>query len=91
MNKVELVEKVKDAARLTKKDAQLAVEAVFETILDTLVAGEEVKVAGFGSFAVKQHAARDGINPSTKEKIRIPAIKAIAFKAAKPAKDKVNG
>ncbi len=91
MNKVELIEKVAAEARLTKKDAQAAVEAVFDSVLEALVAGDEVKVAGFGSFAVKERAARVGINPTTKEKIEIPAMKAVAFKAAKPAKDKING
>ncbi len=91
MNKADLVEKVAAEARLTKKDAQYATEVVFEKILEALVNGEEVKIAGFGSFVVKERAARVGINPTTKEKIEIPAMKAVVFKAAKPAKDKVNG
>lgn len=90
MNKVELVELVKEAARLTKKDAAVAVDAVFESILNALVEGEEVKVAGFGTFVVKEHAARVGINPSTKEPIQIPAMKSIGFKVSKTAKVRVN-
>lgn len=90
MNKVELSEKVAAAAKLTKTEAKEAVQAVFDAVLEALKTGEEVKVAGFGSFEVKERAAREGMNPVTKEKIQIPAQRAITFKAAKPAKDAVN-
>ena len=90
MNKVELIERVATMARLNKKDAKLAVEAVFGAILEDLSAGNSVKVAGFGNFEVKERAERDGMNPVTKEKIHIPAQKAITFHASKPAKDAVN-
>ncbi len=90
MNKIELIDKVAEAARLTKKDAGSAVDAVFEAVLEALKDGEVVKVSGFGSFEVKERAAREGMNPVTKEKIQIPAQKAITFRAAKPAKDCVN-
>lgn len=91
MNKVELIERVAAEARLTKADAKKAVEAVFGGILEALQNGEVVKVAGFGAFEVKDRIARDGMNPVTKEKIHIPAQRAITYHAAKPAKDAVNG
>lgn len=90
MNKEEIIVNVAYKARLTKKDATMAVNAVFDTILDTLESGESVKIAGFGSFDVKTHKARIGMNPITKEPIQIPEMNAISFKAGKAAKDKVN-
>ena len=90
MNKEQMIVEVARRARLTKKDAALAVDAVFDTMLETLVNGEDVKVAGFGLFEVKKHKARVGMNPITKEPIDIPEMNAISFRASKGAKDKVN-
>lgn len=90
MNKDDIIAKVAMKARLTKKDASSAVDAVFDTILNALNEGEEVRVAGFGSFEVKTHIARVGMNPITKEPIQIPEMKAIAFRAGKAAKEKIN-
>lgn len=90
MNKDDIIAAVATEARVTKKDASTAVDAVFDAILNALAAGEEVKVAGFGSFEVKRHIARTGMNPITKEPIQIPAMNAIAFRAGKAAKEKVN-
>ena len=90
MNKEQIIVEVARRARLTKKDAALAVDAVFDTMLETLVNGEDVKVAGFGLFEVKKHKARVGMNPITKEPIDIPEMNAISFRASKGAKDKVN-
>lgn len=87
MNSKELASAVAEKARITKTDAALAVDAVFEAIGQALVAGEEVRVPGFGIFSVKDRAARVGINPATHEKIDIPASKAVAFKAAKNLKE----
>lgn len=87
MNSKELASAVAEKARITKTDAALAVDAVFEAIGQALVAGEEVRVPGFGIFSVKDRAARTGINPATHEKIEIPASKAVAFKAAKNLKE----
>lgn len=91
MNKDDIIASVAYKARITKKDAAMAVDAVFDTMLNALSSGEEVKIAGFGSFEVKTHIARVGMNPITKEPIRIPEMKAIAFRAGKAAKEKVNG
>lgn len=90
MNKEDLVSYVATQARLTKKDAAGAVEAVLENILACLEKGETVKLAGFGAFEVKTHKERKGINPITKEVIDIPAMKAISFRAGKTAKERVN-
>ncbi|MCC5894938.1 HU family DNA-binding protein [Alkalibacterium olivapovliticus] len=89
-NKAELIEKVAASADLTKKDATAAVEAVFETIKDTLADGEKVQVIGFGNFEVRDRAARKGRNPQTGEEIQIPASKVPAFKAGKALKDAVK-
>ncbi|GAA0484098.1 HU family DNA-binding protein [Alkalibacterium sp. s-m-22] len=89
-NKAELIEKVAATADLTKKDATAAVEAVFETIKDSLAEGEKVQVIGFGNFEVRDRAARKGRNPQTGEEIQIPASKVPAFKAGKALKDAVK-
>ncbi len=90
MNKTELVAAVAEKAGLSNKDAAKAVAAVVEAITDTLKAGDSVALVGFGTFSVKERAARDGINPLTKEKIKIAASKAPAFKAGKALKDAIN-
>ncbi|MBR7143016.1 MAG: HU family DNA-binding protein [Clostridia bacterium] len=91
MNKVQLVEAVAKNAGLTKKDAGLAVDAVFAAITDALKADDKVSLIGFGSFEVKTRGARTGRNPQTKQPIEIPASKSPAFKAGKALKDAVNG
>ncbi len=90
MNKTELVAAVAEKAGLSKKDADKAVAAVIDAIVDTLKAGDKVQLVGFGTFEVKARAARTGINPLTKEKINIAASKAPAFKAGKALKDAIN-
>ncbi len=90
MNKTELVAAVAEKAGLAKKDADKAVAAVIDAIVDTLKAGDKVALVGFGTFEVKSRAAREGINPLTKEKIKIAASKAPAFKAGKAFKDAIN-
>lgn len=90
MNKTELVAAVAAKAELSKKDAEAAVAAVVDSITDALVAGDKVSLIGFGTFEVRERAARDGINPLTKQPIKIAASKAPAFKAGKALKDAVN-
>lgn len=91
MRKDDLMMAVMKAANLdTKKQAQEAVDAVFDTITKSLGRGEEVAVAGFGTFRVAKAAARMGINPKTKEKIQIKASIKPKFKAAKALKDAVK-
>ena len=89
MNKADLVSVVAEKTGLTKKDTEKAINALFDTVSDTLVQGEKVQLVGFGSFEVKPRAARIGRNPKTKESIQIPASKSPIFKAGKALKDAV--
>ncbi|MET3505592.1 HU family DNA-binding protein [Halalkalibacter oceani] len=91
MNKTELVNVVAETTKMSKKDAELAVNATFRAIQDTLVAGEKVQIVGFGSFEVRDRAARKGRNPQTGEEIDIAASKNPAFKAGKQLKEAVQG
>lgn len=89
-NKADLVEKVVGKTNLTKKDVTATVEALFETIQETLADGERVQVIGFGTFEVRDRAARKGRNPQTGEEINIPATKVPGFKAGKQLKEAVK-
>ncbi|MDP3725455.1 MAG: HU family DNA-binding protein [Nanoarchaeota archaeon] len=91
MKKNDVVEAVMEAAGLdTKKSAQMAVEAVFETITKSLAKGEEVAISGFGVFRVAKRAARMGVNPKTGAKIQIAASIAPKFRAGKALKEAVK-
>ncbi len=87
MNKNDLVVKVAENLELTKAEVEEVVDAVFETLKNTLAAGEDVKLTGFGNFVVKTRAAREGTNPATGARITIPASKTVAFKPAKNVKE----
>ena len=89
MTKSDLINSVAQKADISKKDADKAVSAVIAAISDSLVAGEKVQVVGFGTFEVRDRAAREGKNPATGEKITIAATKVPAFKAGKALKDAV--
>ena len=89
-NKAELVDRVAKKTQLTKKDVSATVEAVFETIQEALKAGEKVQVIGFGTFEVRERAARKGRNPQTGKEIKIKASKVPAFKACKALKEAVK-
>ncbi|HHY78164.1 MAG TPA: HU family DNA-binding protein [Clostridiales bacterium] len=90
MNKAELIASMAEKCQLTKKDTEKALKAFMDTVQETLAKGEKVQLVGFGTFEVKQRAARVGRNPRTKEEIKIPASKAPLFKAGKDLKDAVN-
>lgn len=90
MNKTELVAAVAAKADLSKKEAEAAVSATLDAIAEALADGDKVALVGFGTFSVKERAARTGINPLTKESIQIAASKAPAFKAGKALKDAIN-
>ena len=90
MNKTELVAAVAAKAELSKKDAEAAVNAVFDSVKDALAEGDKVSLIGFGTFSVKTRAARTGLNPRTKETIDIPESKVPAFKAGSALKDAVK-
>lgn len=91
MNKTELVNSVSEKAEVTKKDAEKVVNAVIDSISDALAAGDKVQLVGFGTFEVKERAARVGRNPQTGETIDISAAKVPGFKAGKVLKDAVAG
>ena len=91
MNKTELVAAIAANTELTKKDADKALKAFIDVVGDELSKGGKVQLVGFGTFEVVERAAREGINPRTKETIQIPASKAPKFKPMKSLKEKVNG
>lgn len=91
MNKAELIAKIAEESKLTKKAAETALDAFVKTVEDELAKDEKVQLVGFGTFEVRQRAARKGRNPQTKEEIKIPASKAPVFKAGKALKELVNG
>ncbi len=91
MNKAELVSKISEKSELTKKQAELALNAFMESVEEALVAGEKVQLVGFGTFETRERAARQGRNPRNPEEvIEIAASKAPVFKAGKGLKDTVN-
>lgn len=90
MNKTELIAAVAAKAEISKKDAEKAVAAVFSSIEDALKAGDKVQLIGFGTFEVKERAARTGHNPKTGEAIEIAAAKVPAFKAGAALKTAVK-
>ncbi len=90
MNKTELVDAVASRAGLSKADADRAVNAFVDAVEGALVRGEKVTVTGFGTFEVRDRAARMGRNPQTGAPLHIPASKSPAFKAGKGLKDTVR-
>jgi len=90
MNKNELVSAVADEAKLSKADAQAAVDAVFSAITKELKKGGDVRLVGFGSFSVSKRAATTGRNPQTGAEVKIPARKVPKFSAGKGLKDALN-
>lgn len=90
MNKTDLINAVAERSELSKKDAAKAVDAVFDSVMDSLARGEKVQIIGFGNFEVRERSARKGRNPQTGEEIEIPASKVPAFKPGKALKDIVK-
>ena len=90
MTKAELVKKIAEQANLTNADAKLALDPTLQAIKDALVAGEKVQLVGFGTFAVTERPAREGINPATRQKITIAAKKVAKFKAGAELDSQVN-
>ena len=90
MNKTQLIDVVATKTGLTKKAAEAAVNAANEAITEALKAGDKVQIIGFGTYEVKERAAREGRNPKTGETITIAASKAPVFSAGKALKDAVN-
>lgn len=90
MNKQDIINTVADSAVLSKKDAKAAVNAVFQTITDSLANGESVQLIGFGTFSTADRAEREGTNPSTGQKITIPATTVAKFKVGAALKEAVK-
>ena len=90
MNKAEFITAVSEKAGITKKDATVAVNAVLETITDTIAKGESVAFVGFGAFNVKARAARIATIPGTTKTVNVPASKAVSFKVGKDLKTAAN-
>ncbi len=90
MTKSNIIDAVATKTGMKKKDAEAAVAAVLSTLEEAFVAGEKVQIVGFGTFEVKQRAARSGVNPFTGKNIEIAASKHLSFSAGKTLKDKIN-
>ena len=90
MNKTELIDKIAAGAGLSKADSKKALDATVDAIKAALVAGDKIQLVGFGTFAVSERPARQGINPATKQKITIAAKKVVKFKAGAELAAKVK-
>lgn len=90
MNKSQLVDKISEGADLSKAAAGRALDAFIDAVTDALKEGDQVSLVGFGTFALRERAARSGHNPKTGEAITIDAAKVPGFKAGKALKDAVN-
>ncbi len=91
MKKSDLVDAIAGKAGVSKVQVQQTIDDIFELIADSLTKGEKIDLRGFGTFSVRQSAARAGHNPRTGEPIQLPARKVPNFKPGKDLKDRVNG
>lgn len=91
MNKGELVDEIAENSGVTKKQADTILTTLTDIIIETVSSGEKVILVGFGSFEARDRKARDGRNPQTGKKLKIPATRVPAFSAGKVFKEKVNG
>ena len=90
MTKAELINLIAEKGEYSKKDAEKALSTVIDSISETLEKGEKISLVGFGTFEVRDRAAKEAINPLTKEPLHVPAKKVPAFKAGKALKEAVN-
>ena len=90
MTKADLVEEVSKVTELTRKDSEVIVDTLFESVIKALRTGDKLEVRGFGSFRVRQRNARVGRNPKTGEKVEVPAKRVPYFKPSKELKDLIN-
>src|SRR3979409_368148 len=90
MTKADLVEEVAKVTELTRKDSEVIVDTMFESVIKALKAGDKREGRGFGSFRVRQRNARVGRNPKTGEKVEVPAKRVPYFKPSKELKDLIN-
>src|ERR1700756_824917 len=90
MTKADLVEEVSRVTELTRKDSEVIVDTLFESVIKALRDGDKLEVRGFGSFRVRQRNARVGRNPKTGDKVEVPAKRVPYFKPSKELKDLIN-
>lgn len=90
MTKAELVEEVARSTELTKKHAEIIVNTVFESIVDSLKAGEKIELRGFGSFRIRRRGSRIGRNPKTGDRVKVPAKRIPYFKPGKDLREMLN-
>ena len=90
MTKADLVDEVSRSSELSKRDAEVIVQTVLDSIIESLKSGEKVELRGFGSFRLRDRASRQGRNPKTGEKVFVPAKKVPYFKPGKDLKELIN-
>lgn len=91
MTKADLIDEISRLAELTRKDSEVVVETIFDSIVRSLRAGDKIEIRGFGSFRTRQRKPRIGRNPKTGDRVEVPAKKIPFFKPSKELKDLVNG
>src|SRR6185437_3091295 len=91
MTKADLIDEVSKLAELTRKDSEVIVETIFDSVVRSLRVGDKIEIRGFGSFRTRQRKPRVGRNPKTGERVEVPAKKIPFFKPSKALKDLVNG
>src|ERR1700757_2594847 len=90
MTKADLIDEVSRLAELTRKDSEVIVETIFDSVVRSLRAGDKIEICGFGSFRTRQRKPRVGRNPKTRDRVEVPAKKIPFFKPSKGLKDMVN-
>lgn len=90
MTKADLIDEVSRAVEMTRKDSEVIVETIFESIVRSLRAGDKIEIRGFGSFRTRQRQSRVGRNPKTGDRVEVPARKIPYFKPSKELRDGVN-
>lgn len=91
MTKAELIEEVSRVVEMSRKDSEMIVETIFDSIVRALRGGDKIEIRGFGSFRTRQRQARVGRNPKTGARVEVPAKRVPYFKPSKELKDLVNG
>ena len=91
MTKADLIEEVSRLAELTRKDSEIIVETIFDSVVRSLRVGDKIEIRGFGSFRTRQRKSRVGRNPKTGARVEVPAKKIPYFKPSKELKDLING
>ena len=90
MTKAELIEEVSRVVEMTRKDSEVIVEAIFDSVVKSLRGGDKIEIRGFGSFRVRERGARRGRNPKTGDPVSIPAKRVPYFKPGKELKELIN-